>query len=158
MKQTLKYKGYEGSAEFDFERNVVFGRVLCINDLVTYEAKEAQALVTEFESAVDDYLDTCAELERAPHKPFGGVFQLRLSPDEHREASLAAHREDCSLNEYVAIAVRQRLHGTNQVTVNLQVPEEAFKRLSSASAGDAVWGDSVQKISTGGSHDYRPKH
>ena len=34
----LKYKDFEGSAELDMERQVCRGKLLFIDDLVTYEA------------------------------------------------------------------------------------------------------------------------
>ncbi len=58
----LKYKNYEGTAERDLERSVCRGKILFIDDLVTYEAQFSAQLQAEFEAAVDDYLATCAEL------------------------------------------------------------------------------------------------
>nr|ARH01999.1 hicB family protein [Escherichia coli] len=34
----LKYKGYLGTVEPDFENNVLYGKLAFIRDLVTYEA------------------------------------------------------------------------------------------------------------------------
>ena len=53
----LKYKDYEGTAELDMSRGVCRGKILFINDLVTYEAASPADLQREFEAAVDDYLD-----------------------------------------------------------------------------------------------------
>ena len=36
--EMLAHKGYNGSIETSVEDNVLHGKVLCINDLVTYEA------------------------------------------------------------------------------------------------------------------------
>ncbi len=54
----LKYKGYEGTSELDMEQKVCRGKILFINDLVTYKAESPKELHQEFESAVDDYLET----------------------------------------------------------------------------------------------------
>ena len=59
---TLTYNGYQGSAELDAARGVCRGRLLGITDVVTYEAATSDELQREFEGAVDDYLQTCAEL------------------------------------------------------------------------------------------------
>lgn len=66
---TLKHKDYEGTAELDAARGVYRGRVLFINDLVTYESSSLPDLQKEFELAVDDYLETCARLGREPRTP-----------------------------------------------------------------------------------------
>lgn len=61
---TLKYKDYEGSAELDTERMMYRGKILFIDDLVTYQATTPQDLQKEFEAAVDDYIETCARLKQ----------------------------------------------------------------------------------------------
>ncbi len=58
----LKYKDYEGTAELDMERKVCRGKILFIDDLVTYEADTPAKLQHEFEAAVDDYIETCSSL------------------------------------------------------------------------------------------------
>lgn len=58
----LKYKDYEGTAELDMTRGVCRGKILFIADLVTYESESPAGLQKEFESAVDDYLETCVAL------------------------------------------------------------------------------------------------
>jgi predicted HicB family RNase H-like nuclease len=68
----LKYKDYEGTAELDMARRVCRGKILFIDDLITYEAMSPAELQTEFEAAVDDYIDTCATLGREPQKPLRG--------------------------------------------------------------------------------------
>jgi predicted HicB family RNase H-like nuclease len=62
----LKYKEYEGIAEFDIDHGVYRGKVLFIDDLVTYEADSRRELQREFEAAVDDYIATCATLGKEP--------------------------------------------------------------------------------------------
>jgi predicted HicB family RNase H-like nuclease len=48
----LQYNGYEGTAELDMARRVCRGRVLFIDDLITYEANTPDLLQQEFEAAV----------------------------------------------------------------------------------------------------------
>lgn len=99
----LKYKDYEGTAELDMVRRVCRGKILFIDDLVTYEAASPTELQTEFEAAVDDYLDTCAALGRAPKKPLRGQFNVRIPPALHKAAALRALADNVSLND---VAVR----------------------------------------------------
>jgi predicted HicB family RNase H-like nuclease len=103
----LKYKDYEGSAELDMSRGVCRGKILLIDDLVTYEASTPTELQMEFEAAVDDYLETCTMLGKAPSRPFRGMFNVRVAPALHRAASLRAAAEQVSLNDVVVRALSE---------------------------------------------------
>lgn len=94
----LSYEGYVGSVELDLERHVLRGKILLINDLVTYEAADVAGLEREFRSAVDDYLQLCKEVGKAPDRAFSGQFQVRTTPALHRELGLLAARKNVSLN------------------------------------------------------------
>jgi predicted HicB family RNase H-like nuclease len=59
VKDILRYKGFMGSIEISLEDDCLHGKLLLINDLVTYEARTPNQLQAEFESAVEDYLATC---------------------------------------------------------------------------------------------------
>ena len=110
---TVNYKGYEGSVEIDLERNVCRGKILFINDLVTYEASDIKDIQKSFEEAVDDYLETCIQLGRNPNKAYKGSFNVRITPDMHRQAAMSAYRKGLSLNEYVGMAIMNELQGNH---------------------------------------------
>lgn len=103
--KTLSYKGYEGTVEVDMDEGVCRGKLLFIPDTVTYAAETPKLLKGAFKEAVDDYLATCQELGREPKKPFRGSFNVRVSPDLHRDASLRAARDEMALNEVVVRAL-----------------------------------------------------
>lgn len=105
MSSLLKYKGYEGTADIDHEDDVCFGKILFIDDLVTYKAATPKQLRAEFEAAVDDYIETCRELGREPKRPFNGQFNVRISPDQHKALARCAQVEKVSLNAVVARAL-----------------------------------------------------
>ena len=101
----LKYKEYEGTAELDMTRGVCRGKILFINDLVTYEASKPSELQKEFEAAVDDYIETCAELGREPQKSLKGQFNVRIPQDLHKTLTLRALTDGVSLNDVVVRAL-----------------------------------------------------
>jgi predicted HicB family RNase H-like nuclease len=103
----LKYKDYAGSADLDMERGVLRGKILFIGDLVTYEAPTVKKLQQEFEAAVDDYVDTCKQIGKAPQKSFTGVFNVRIEPACHKALAMLAATNGRTLNAIVAEA----LHG-----------------------------------------------
>lgn len=99
------YKGYVGSIEFSEEDMVFHGRILGINDIVTFEAETPKGLVEAFHDSVDDYLDWCAELGHAPEKPHSGRILVRVPPELHGRASAIASRRSVSLNQWIAEAI-----------------------------------------------------
>jgi len=109
----LKYKEYEGTAELDMSRGVCRGKILFINDLVTYEAATPTQLQSEFEAAVNDYLQKSASLGREPQKPLKGMFNVRMPPALHKAAALRATQENASLNDVVVRAVDAFLNSSS---------------------------------------------
>ncbi len=57
----IKYKGYTFKYCIDEENGVLFGEVLGINDVVTFQADNVAGLLREFKASVDDYLELCEE-------------------------------------------------------------------------------------------------
>lgn len=97
----LRYKRYIGSAEVSVEDGVVFGKLLHIRDLVTYEAETIPELQMAFEAAVDDYIQDCLDSGRQPDEPYKGVFNVRVPAVLHRDLAFAAKQSETTLNEYV---------------------------------------------------------
>jgi len=107
--QTFSYKNYLGSIEVSTDDNCLFGKILFINDLVTYEANTVGELKIEFQKAVDDYLAFCDAESVSPDKPFSGTFNVRVSPGIHRKAALYAAKCGMSLNEFVKDSLVERM-------------------------------------------------
>ena len=51
-KNMLHYKGFLGSIEFDLEEKILFGKVLGISDLVSYEGRSIKDLEGDFKNGV----------------------------------------------------------------------------------------------------------
>jgi predicted HicB family RNase H-like nuclease len=100
----LHYKGFQGAVEFEDGRLVI--QILHIDDLITVEFDSAAEAQSEFERLVDDYLATCQELGKEPCKPFKGSFNVRVSPELHRQTAMAAADEGMSLNAWVSDALQ----------------------------------------------------
>ena len=108
----LEYQGYVGSVEFNADDECFHGKLMYIRDLVTYEATTAKSLIREFRLAVDDYLLTCEQQQKAPDTPFKGSLNVRLGSTLHRGAAMAAEREGIKINEFVKRAVSDSLERT----------------------------------------------
>ncbi|MCC8196462.1 MAG: type II toxin-antitoxin system HicB family antitoxin [Ruminococcus sp.] len=109
MSNTMKYKDYVGSVEFSESDGVFFGKVMGIRALVSYEGETAKDLVEDFRGAVDDYLALCEEQGVEPEKAYKGSFNVRISPELHRNAAIYAAAHNMSLNSFVETAVNHEL-------------------------------------------------
>lgn len=109
MKNTMQHNGYKGSVEYSEDDAILFGRILFINALVTYEGKDVDALKQAFHEAVDDYLELCQSQGMTPEKTFSGNLRLRLNPDFHAKVSLAAVHKNTSVNGYILDALNEKL-------------------------------------------------
>ena len=109
MNNTMEYKGYVGTVEFSEEDGIFYGKVMGIRALISYEGKDASALVSDFHTAVDDYLSTCEEENIEPEKAYKGSFNIRVSPELHKQAVIYATAHQMTLNGFVESAVRQAL-------------------------------------------------
>ncbi|WP_439609521.1 type II toxin-antitoxin system HicB family antitoxin [Hydrogenophaga sp.] len=134
MSKVLEHKGYFGSIEADTEEEFLFGRLLFIKDVISYRADDVKGIRAAFQAAVDDYLATCAELGEAPDTPCKGTFNVRLGPELHQAAALAATREGIKLNEWVKTACEARLSGQgpesmqpSEATITLQASFEVVQ-------------------------------
>lgn len=140
----LKYKDYEGTAELDMVRGICRGKILFIDDLVTYEADSPRELQREFESAVDDYVTTCSTLDKEPQRPFRGLFNVRVPPELHRAAALRATSDAVSLNDVVVRALdcflNVRADTNRNIKVTLASATGEVRTVRAVASGKAQWG------------------
>jgi predicted HicB family RNase H-like nuclease len=102
----LRYKGYSARPEYSAEDRIFYGKVLGINDLVDFQSENAKDLEDEFHKAVDDYLAFCQEVGKEPEREYSGLFNVRISPELHKEISMFAQAEGVTLNKAVEQAIR----------------------------------------------------
>ena len=102
MSNILKdYQGYTAIVDFDYEDNILHGKIFGINDLVSFEGSSIKELEKAFKEAVDDYIETCLSIGKEPEKNFKGSFNVRLQPEIHKAAAFIAETNHISLNEFV---------------------------------------------------------
>jgi predicted HicB family RNase H-like nuclease len=107
MKNTLQYKGYYGSVEFSDEDNVFFGRIVGINDRIIYEGESVSSLRKDFEDSVDEYLEICVQLGKTPEKVYKGSFNVRITPDLHKQLVVYSISNGKTLNSIVEEAIAE---------------------------------------------------
>lgn len=97
----MEYKGYIGKVEIDDDAGILYGEVINVRDVITFEGESVDEVQKAFRDSVDDYLDFCAKRKESPEKPFSGKFVVRLPAELHRKAYIQAKLEDKSLNGWV---------------------------------------------------------
>lgn len=105
MKNILEYKGYHTRVELDLDSMTLRGKIEGINDYVDFQAADIGQVETEFHSAVDDYLIFCEEVGKKPEKEYKGTFNVRITPELHKNLALVAFKDGCSLNAEVERAI-----------------------------------------------------
>ena len=96
----MSYKGYSARVEYDDEDGIFVGRIAGIRDGVGFHADSVAELREAFHDAVEDYLETCASIDKEPQKAFSGQMMFRVNPELHRRAAVAAELAGKSLNQW----------------------------------------------------------
>ena len=102
MTNILKYKNYIAKIEYSSEDQLLYGKV--------------------------EGIQSCEELNLEPDKPFKGSFNIRISPDLHREAYFAAIKEGISLNKLTENAISAYLSKNYlmpNITIQIEVANPA---------------------------------
>lgn len=106
MNNTMEYKGYIGSVEFSEEDALFYGKVMGIRAMISYEGENAKDLIADFHAAVDDYLEMCAAEGIEPEKAYKGSFNIRISPELHKQAVVTAMARNMTLNSFVENSIQ----------------------------------------------------
>lgn len=105
----MEYKGYIGEVNFDSEAHIFHGEIINTRDVITFQGKTVDELEIAFQESIDDYIGWCLEEGVSPEKPYSGKFNLRLSPELHKEVAITAKKMKISINKFVEKAVVDEL-------------------------------------------------
>lgn len=105
----MNYKGYIGSVEYDENARIFAGTVINTKTVITFQGTSVDELENEFHASVDDYLEWCKKDGVSPEKPYSGRFNVRLLPELHQKAAIAASRLNMSLNSFIQKSVEDEL-------------------------------------------------
>jgi predicted HicB family RNase H-like nuclease len=102
MTNAMTYKGYAARIEYDARDELFVGRVLGIEDRITFHGATVARLRRDFRAAIEHYLADCAARKRVPQKPYSGRILLRIAPEVHARAARTAEAQGKSLNQWAA--------------------------------------------------------
>lgn len=111
MSGLLSYKNYNGTVEYSKEDKCLYGKVLGVKSLLSYEGQSVQELEENFEHSIDEYLQECMERGVEPEQAYKGTFNVRISPELHRSIAMYAIEHEKTLNALVEEAIRNMICG-----------------------------------------------
>lgn len=100
MSDLMEYKGFKARVEYSADDEVFFGRLLGIEDIVTFEGKTVRELKKDMKEAVDFHIEICAKQSKPAKKPYSGKVLFRLPSDLHAKIAETAARKGKSINEW----------------------------------------------------------
>ena len=99
---TMSHKGYSARVEYDERDHILVGRILGIRSIIGFHGETVSELRLEFEKAVEDYLEDCKAEGVKPERQASGKLLLRVPPEVHGNALVAAQASGKSLNQWAS--------------------------------------------------------
>ena len=109
MRDSLSFKGYVGSVHFNADDEVFYGKIVGVDDLVTFEGTTVADLAMSFREAVEDYVVLCRSVGKPARKSYKGSFNVRIPAALHRRAAEQATVRGISLNRLVQEALQREV-------------------------------------------------
>lgn len=109
---SMNYKGYTARLEFSESDGVFWGKVLGLppSTSISFEGETVAQLTQDFHNAIDFYISDCAKNGKEALKPASGKLMLRVAPEVHSAALIAAQASGKSLNQWAANVLRSAAH------------------------------------------------
>ena len=105
----MEYKKYFGTVEYDEKAKIFHGDIVNTKDVITFQGTSVKEIERAFRDSIDDYIAWCEEEGVEPEKPYSGKFNVRLSPELHRQIAILAKKKHISLNSFVEKALNNEI-------------------------------------------------
>jgi predicted HicB family RNase H-like nuclease len=107
MNNVMTIGGYQAVITFDPEISMFRGEFLGLNGGADFYAADVEGLRREGKSSLKVFLLACQQRGIEPRKHYSGKFVLRLDPDVHEAATIAAAAHGKSLNQWAVETLRE---------------------------------------------------
>ena len=112
----MTHRGYIARVEFDDADGIFHGQLLGMRAVVSFHGDTVPKLRKAMKEAVAAYLESCERRGEAPEKPASGTLSLRLAPELHGAAAVAAEASGQSLNQWIGELIETALHEPKKVS------------------------------------------
>lgn len=110
MKNVMTIGGQQAVITYDPDIEMFRGEFVGLNGGADFYAADVAGLHREGELSLNAFLDECAKRGIEPRKSFSGKFVLRVAPEVHEAAAIAAAASGESLNQWVAETIKEATH------------------------------------------------
>ena len=131
----LEYDGYQAEITLNIKESYIIGTVLHIDDKIVFEVDDIKNAEQIFRDTINDYKEMCKEINQEPCRPYKGRFNVRISPELHKQAVMKSKKENISLNTFVEQAIQSRVDGgsdnktiTENKVVNIYITNTETKQ------------------------------
>ena len=107
---TMNHRGYTARIEFDERDNIFVGRVLGLRTMISFHGETVKELRKQFAAALDEFLRDCEQQGVRPEKPASGRILLRIPPEVHGAALVAAKAAGKCLNQWATEVIEGAAH------------------------------------------------
>ena len=104
---TMTINGYQAVICFDPDIQMFRGEFTGLNGGADFYAEDVEGLKREGEISLRVFLEACERRGVEPRKHFSGKFSLRVDPETHEAAVIAAAAHGQCLNQWATEAIRQ---------------------------------------------------
>ena len=109
MINQMNINGYIAVITFDSDIELFRGEFVGLNGGADFYAGDVKNLRLEGALSLKVFLEACKEEGVEPRKLFSGKLNLRIDPDLHEAATVAASSSNRSLNQFINDSLRQSL-------------------------------------------------
>lgn len=102
MNNLMTFGDYRAVINYDPDIEMFRGEFIGLNGGADFYADNIADLKKEGEISLKVFLEMCAEKGITPKKAYSGRFNVRVSPDIHEQAVIAASAAHKSLNQWVS--------------------------------------------------------
>jgi predicted HicB family RNase H-like nuclease len=106
---TLEYQQYIAKLDFDFHDQIIVGKVINTNDIISFHGENLKEAISAFHDVIDAYLENCKNENIEPSKTYSGKFNLRISPELHHTLYNEAAKAGVSLNTFTVNIICDKL-------------------------------------------------
>lgn len=102
---TMTYKGFIGSINISEDDGLLFGRVLGVRALLSYEGRTVPELIEDFHAAVDGYLEYCEDCGIAPEYEEDDFCDIQVPVSLYSKITSNAEAQKISTDRLIEMAI-----------------------------------------------------
>lgn len=100
MKNIMTYDGYLARIEYQGDLGIFTGKIAGLRKRVSFQSDTVEGLRQAFHDALENHRIACEKIGKQPRKVYSGQVMVRVDPEIHRRAAIAAELAGQSLTQW----------------------------------------------------------